>query len=483
MEKAVAIDPGFAMAYRSMAMSYNNLGLMSERRKYIEKALSLSDRLSDRERYQIQGDFYLGSESTFDRAIQAYNKLLELYPEDTTANHELGVLYQLIEEWNKAVEHYEICRRVKTKFTASYDQLAEVYKAKGLYDRATEVLKYYLQNIADDVLIHQALAQNYLCQGRYNLAQLEIDKAVSIEPTHFLNFYTQGLIYYYKENFPRAEKEYQKLLKEKEPRSVYTCLKGLVSLYLVQGMFNKAKAVASQGIELGQKAGIKWVESEFHTILSYLNIKSGNKNKALEESEKAWKAALEANSYNLHFQRLALFLKGYAYLEMGNIDKALLTVEQLKQLIDQGMNKKAIRYYHYLLGMIELKRQNFPRAVSYFKKALSLLPSQYSLSPIAFSNDQVLFREPIALAYLKSGELEAAQQEYEKIISLTAGRLLFGDIYAKGYYRLGRIQEQLGNKEKAIQNYQKFISLWKDADPSLPEINDARQRLAALQNL
>jgi len=147
------------------------------------------------------------------------------------------------------------------------------------------------------------------------------------------------------------------------------------------------------------------------------------------------------------------------------------------------MNKKAIRYYHYLLGMIELKRQNFPRAVSYFKKALSLLPSQYSLSPMAFSNDQALFREPIALAYLKSGELKAAQQEYEKIISLTAGRLLFGDIYAKGYYRQGRIQEQLGNKEKAIKNYQKFISLWKEADRGLPEVSHARQRLAILQKI
>jgi tetratricopeptide (TPR) repeat protein len=46
---------------------------------------------------------------------------------------------------------------------------------------------------------------------------------------------------------------------------------------------------------------------------------------------------------------------------------------------------------------------------------------------------------------------------------------------------LGKIYEQKGQKEKAIENYKKFLDLWKDADPGLPEVEDARQRLAAMQ--
>ncbi len=176
-----------------------------------------------------------------------------------------------------------------------------------------------------------------------------------------------------------------------------------------------------------------------------------------------------------------MFIKGYAYLERGDIDQARSNAHQLKRLIDQGMNKKAIKYYHYFLSMIELNKQDFSRSILHFKQALSSLSSQLVVSIFSFSNGQALFIEHIALAYLKSGYLERARQEYEKIISLTAGWLLYGDIYAKSYYNLGRIQEQLGNQEKAIANYQKFLSLWKEADSGLPEVSHARQRLDALK--
>jgi len=45
---------------------------------------------------------------------------------------------------------------------------------------------------------------------------------------------------------------------------------------------------------------------------------------------------------------------------------------------------------------------------------------------------------------------------------------------------LGKIYEQKGWKGKAIEHYEKFLSLWKDADPGIPEVEDARERLAGL---
>jgi len=63
---------------------------------------------------------------------------------------------------------------------------------------------------------------------------------------------------------------------------------------------------------------------------------------------------------------------------------------------------------------------------------------------------------------------------------LTTGRLIYGDLYAGSFYHLGQIDEKLGDRAKARENYHKFLDLWKDADPGIPEVDDARKRLAGL---
>ncbi len=479
MEKAVEIDPDFAMAYRSLAMSYLNLGLLSEGDKYMQKALESSDRISDRERYRIQGDFYYGSEKTYDQAIESYNKLLELYPEDSIGNHNLGLLYWRLEEWDKAIERYEVCKKVKAVFTPSYGQLAVSYRAKGLYEKATEVLEFYLKNISDDASIHQELAHDYLLQGKYDLAQAEIDKAFTLDPTHVFSFYLRGLISYYKEDFAKAEEAYQKLLEQAEPRSGYFGRNGLAFLYLLQGKFEKSRDLLKQGIELIKRLGIKWAESEWHSSLAYFHLKSGNPEEALEESDEAWNSAFEAEQ--IYLQIRALFLKGYSFLEMKSIDKAQKVADELKEFIEKGMHRKAIRYHRYLMGMIELKRENFSKAVEYFEDALSLLSYQNNLLSPILRDDHALFIEPLAFAYYKAGDIENAQAEFERIISLISGRFFCGDIYAKSFYMLGKIYQENGLTEKAIEHYEKFLNLWKDADPGIPEVEDAKKRLAGLE--
>lgn len=66
------------MAYRSMAAAYGNMGDLGKKRDYLQKALELIHRTSERERCIIQGDFYMMSEETYDKAIEACKRLLEL---------------------------------------------------------------------------------------------------------------------------------------------------------------------------------------------------------------------------------------------------------------------------------------------------------------------------------------------------------------------------------------------------------------------
>jgi tetratricopeptide (TPR) repeat protein len=162
---------------------------------------------------------------------------------------------------------------------------------------------------------------------------------------------------------------------------------------------------------------------------------------------------------------------------MKSTEKAKKAADKLKEIIDSGMNQKLLRVYHFVTGMIELERKNFAQAIKNFEDALSLLAYQYEMN-----TEHALFIEPLAFAYYKSGDLEKAHEEYERIISLTGGRTFWGDIYTKSFYMLGRIYEQKGWKGKAIEYYEKFLDLWKDADPGIPEVEDAGKRLAGLKN-
>jgi serine/threonine protein kinase/Tfp pilus assembly protein PilF len=476
MEKAVAIDPEFAMAYRSMAVSYGNMGYSAEKKKYLQYALKLTDRVSDRERYTIQGDFYATSEKTYDKSIEAYEKLLQLYPDDLTGNNNLGMLYLYIEEWDKAIERCEVCIQNKDKSYFGYNNQAQAYAAKGLYDKAEEVLQYYLNNVSDDNNIRRYLAVNFLIQGKYDLALAEMDKAISLDPTRNINFAQKGEIYQLKGDFITAEQEYQKLLQGKEQIAQLFGRGCLIDLYLLQGRFMKAESQAKQGIELAEKMGDKFWKSLFQQTLANIYLNSGKLEQALQECNKGFDNAMEAEDQSS--KRWALNLRGYIYLEMKSMDQALKTAEELRQLVEEGMSKKEIRLYYDLMGMLELKRKNFSKAIEYFKKAITLLPFQSSL----VFDYHAAFINSLALAYNQAGDLEKARVEYERIISLTTGRIHQGDIYAKSYYMLGKIYQQKGWEEKAVENYEKFLTLWKDADPGISELADAKKQLAALRN-
>jgi tetratricopeptide (TPR) repeat protein len=83
--------------------------------------------------------------------------------------------------------------------------------------------------------------------------------------------------------------------------------------------------------------------------------------------------------------------------------------------------------------------------------------------------------------YFRAEELEKARQEFEDISRLSPLiGLEYADMYAKSFYHLGQVYERLGKKSKARENYRKFLDLWKDADPVLPEVADARKRLNLL---
>ncbi|NIM59002.1 MAG: protein kinase, partial [Candidatus Aminicenantes bacterium] len=308
METAVAFDPEFAMAYRTMANAYLGIGYRAEARKRYQNAFELRDRVSDRERYYIEGVYYEQSESTYDKAIETYNELLEIYPDDLIGNNNLGDIYADLEDWDKAIQLLDVNIQNRDEAVISYESIAYAYAAKGLYDKGRDVLKFYLKDITDNAFIRFNLANNYLYQGKYNLAQAELAKAFSLDQTHYYNSLIKGDIQYYKQDLNNAEKEYLKLLETAEPKAYEEGTKRLGALYLLQGMFEKSREQVKQGIALAVMLGETEWSSWFHLYLASMHLRSGNLEEALKECNEALTIASEAGILNR--QREALYFKG-----------------------------------------------------------------------------------------------------------------------------------------------------------------------------
>jgi len=472
MLKAVEIDPEFAMAYRDIGVTYGNLGYYNKSREYMKKAFEYRDRLSDKERYLVEAGFLSDSEETLPQAIAAYEKVIELYPEVWIAHNNLASIYNDFEEWDEAEKTCKGLVDRKEENVYPYINLALAYQGKGMFDKAREVLEQYQNNFGEVAWIQGYIAQNYYYQGKLDLSLDEIDKAFLMKPDDFNIVVSRADYYYISGKLIEAEREYMNLLKIDKPRFKYEGMRKLAVLYLTQGKFKKAKEHMRRALALAEEAGEQRWTIWLHVYLGWIHFLLGNDGEAQKEYELASETAFAAKA--TIYQRFILIWEGFLYARNKSFGEAEKFAAEYKTQLEKTMYQKGIRFYDYLLGIIELKKGNFSKSMQYLDEGLAL----ESFGPLGKSAPAL---ELLAQAYYESKNLDKAKENYEKILALTYGRLWYGYHYTKSFYMLGKIYEQQGDTAKAIEHYEKFLDLWKDADPRIAEVDDARARLAALK--
>lgn len=478
LEKAIALDPEFAIAYRYAAAYSSVLGNSEKMMEYAGKAFELSkgDRVSERERLNIQGMYYeygagpstSGTKESRAEAFRLYRKLVDLYPLDFLGNDRLGGLYEAQGNWEEAVKHYRINVQNNVSSFVPYYNCGVMLRSLGEYDESIEVFEKYIANFSDNVYLRRAIAETLLAQGKYDSALAEVDKAFILDPLDSGNHVLKGDILYLKGDFLEAEKEYDKDSR-RDRKDV---------LYMAQGRFAEAKETIENNIILARESGNKRLEGMQRIKLGYLYAEVyQDADKAIREYEQASHIASELQSCSYVVATAAE--KGLVHVITGSLREAENTAEELNTLIVEcaeklNFNERSMSAYYHLMGRIVLKKRNFDEAIDYFNKALALEPHGRQQS--------VQYIRSLAMAYHESDELEKAEEEYLRVTHLTTGRLDCNDTYAKSFYELGKIYEQQGDTGKAVDHYEKFLDLWKNADPGIAAVEDAKKRLAGLKN-
>jgi tetratricopeptide (TPR) repeat protein/tRNA A-37 threonylcarbamoyl transferase component Bud32 len=453
-QRAIDADPGFAMAYRGMGSIFQIFGDDARSAAMSQKALELSDRLPERLRNHIRMTAFFGSTTTYAELLDTCNQQLAKYPDDLFGLYYLSLVFDAMGEYQKSASLQESVVRADPSLLYA-DALSQSYSYLGDYPRARSTLDDYVARDPNDARGHTALGFLLLATGQFAEAQREVEVATLLEPRDPILDALKGDLALLRNEFSASEREYLAVIDHAKALFGRSASSSLASLYLTQGRFAKAREQWQAAQEADQGTRELWSGHADRAVTAFRTQLAGPA--ALQPDRALWFAAG----------------LGLSYAATGDIDRALEAADTLKA-IREGLFVKAKTQLGLLLsGAIASRRGAGPAAVADLERAVAMLPYQMSEA-----SQHAVFLDTLAGAYAAAGDLTKARETYEKITTLTSGRHDYGAIYARSYYRLGLIATRQGDEARAREQFAKFLELWKNADAGLPEVADARKRMA-----
>ena len=136
LERAVTLDPAFALAYAQMGTAYTNLRDLYHAREFSAKAYELRERVSDRERFYIEARYYDSVTGEVDQAVKVYELWAQTYPRDSIPWNNIGVEYESMGEFEKALGSYSEAHRLNPRGGLEQDNVATMYVRLNRLDEA-----------------------------------------------------------------------------------------------------------------------------------------------------------------------------------------------------------------------------------------------------------------------------------------------------------------------------------------------------------
>jgi tetratricopeptide (TPR) repeat protein len=430
LKRAIELDPNFAMAYAGLSTSYVDIGETGQAVRNIEKAYELRDRVSERERFYIESHYEESGTGDLTKARELFEQWLKAYPRDSVTYTNLGVVDFQLGDYQKGFENGMAAFKLNPS-GLNYTNLISNYQTLNRFDEALA--------LAADAQ-SKGLDSSYLHIGLYQLAFVRNDsKAMAAEVD-----WSRG----------KASVEDVFIGQEADTAGYY-------------GQFRKAQAFTKQAADLAERADEKEVAAEYWTQAALRSALLGYPDEA-KKSVAAASALASAPDIN--------YLMALALAFAGDTAKAEAMTDALAKHAGSNTSINAI-YLPVLRAQIALNRRDPQKAIDQLVAAEQFELGQMQLSAITPGVYAPYVRGEAYLA-LKQGPQAAA--EFQKIIDLP-GIVVNNPNGIMAYLGLARAYAVQGDDAKARVAYQNLFAKWKDADPDLPVLLQAKAEYAKLK--
>jgi eukaryotic-like serine/threonine-protein kinase len=432
LKQAIEADRRFALAHSNLAVAYYNLNQNALAAEHIRQAFELADRQTVRDRLHITTLYYDLATGDVQKAIESYKEWVRLYPRDDIAKGNLSSEYFLIGDYEQAANFAQQALRLDPGSAAWYENLATAYIALQRLEEAQNILNLAFSHKLDDPSMHADLYALAFLRGEPAGMQREMD-------------WSAGK--------PGGEDDMLALQADTEA-------------YI--GHVKKARELSRRAVEVAQSAQLNEPAAIWEGIAALREAVYGNTAEARKGAEKV----IEIAPGSRDAQILAILVLA----RIGEVRRAQTMLDDLaaanvSNTVVQSAWLPTIRAQSAMVGQHPAQALELLEAVKPYERGQLIGNLSYScMIPVYIR----------AEAYLGAKRGPQAVLEFQKLIE---NRGVVGNCWSGALAHLGqgRAQALAGSANAARASYQEFFALWKDADPDIPILKNARAEFAKLK--
>jgi eukaryotic-like serine/threonine-protein kinase len=427
MKRAVELDPNFAMAWAVLGVANSNVTNAQEGHQDLQKAFDLKDRTSELERFYISSHYYDMVTQEADASIRTYQEWIQTYPRDSTPLDNISLAYEEIGQPEKSVAPALEALRIDPKDPYAYQNAAVSYLHLNRYDETKAIVDQAISQKADSWAVHLVTYQLAFIRGDENAMRQELAQVAGkpYEPI-WLGLHSDGLC--------------------------------------AAGKIKQAREAYARAFTAAQAAGYKEYAAGTLEYEAQCDLEAGFVPEARQKTE----AGLALSSDPVSRSSAA-----YLLARLGDTTRAQKLADDRAR--ESPSNTLLNRYKLPLIrATLSLQHNQLEQAIAQTEPAI---PFELVSPRIALSYAVLAIRGE---AFLRAHNGAKAAAEYQIIID-HRGLNSLNVLYSLAHLGLARACAMQGDTAKAKTAYQDFFAAWKDADPDIPILKEAKTEYVKLQ--